>query len=133
MRANVYKPYTVLTLCVEAVYSLFSKLVSSNHLDGRGGIRTHGALLTHTHFPGAVKKRPECASSLHFSGYVNTTALPALRNAPETPRVTYTKRIQRSFWTRDLRLSEQCSRDLERAIRGELRKAACASAIRTWQ
>ena len=49
MRANVHKPYTLLSLCAEAVYSLFAKRITSKELtDGVGFEPTVRYERTHT-------------------------------------------------------------------------------------
>jgi hypothetical protein len=48
----------------------------SLHLNGRGGIRTHGTLLTYTHFPG-VRLKPLGHPSLMLFASTTATLVPS--------------------------------------------------------
>ena len=127
MRANVYKPYTLLSACVEAVYSLFSKRGSSNDLHGRGGIRTHGTLSrTHTFQARLSNRLNEHRRSISA---LTDTLVRSLRSEtrPKTPSSRIQTVYTAPFRARELHgrfpLSEQGARDLERAVREDLKNS----------
>jgi hypothetical protein len=85
MRANVYKPYTLLTLCAEAVYGLFAKRITGKHLtDGVGFEPTVRYERTHTFQARLVNGLNEHRRSISA---VTETLLRSLRSEtrPKTP------------------------------------------------
>lgn len=138
MGADVYTSYAVITLCLIAAYVAFCKAFSKKDLtDGVGFEPTVRYERTHT-FQARLRNRlNEHRRSISA---VTETLLRSLRS--ETRPKTAPSRIQTVYsapsWTRDprwvFRFSEQGSRDLERAILDECRRAFLHQFdVRMWQ
>jgi hypothetical protein len=138
MWLNVYVSYAVLTLCAAGAYGLFSKRINRKGLtDGVGFEPTVRYERTHTFQARLANGLNEHRRSITA---VTETLLRSLRS--ETRPKTALSRIQTVYsapaWTREtlagFRFSEQGSRDLERAIRSELRnRPPFAFEVQEWQ
>jgi hypothetical protein len=134
MGANVYASYALLTRCRVGAYRLFCKLLSCKELtDGVGFEPTVRYERTHTFQARLANAANEHRRSITA---VTETLLRSLRS--ETRPKTPVSRIQTVYSaptrTRNLRLSEQGSRDLERAVRNELRhRPPFAFEVQEWR